>query len=85
MDLRCVKFEVNEAFECDLRTFIVGERAVLARLKPVTPVEVALQRMFTAEDVLSFARGQRVTADAMQILERSTLEWKMMSSRWVGT
>ena len=43
MDLHCVKFKVHEAFKCELRTFIIGEWAVLARLKLVMLVEVALQ------------------------------------------
>jgi len=74
MDSRSVIFEVHKAFERELRTFIVGDWAILARLKPMMPVKVALQRMFTAENVLSFEQGQRGVANAMQTLERSTLE-----------
>jgi len=44
-----VTFKVHEAFERELRTFVVGEWTVLARLKTVVPVKVALQRMLTAE------------------------------------
>ncbi len=84
MDPRRVILEVHEALERESRTFIVGEWAVLARLKPVMPVKVALQRMFAAEDVLSLEQGQRGVADAMQTLERPTSKWKMMSSRYVG-
>ena len=84
MDPRRVNLEVHEAPERESRTFIVGEWAVLARLKPVMPVEVALQRMFAAEDVLSFEQRWRGVADAMQTLERPTSEWKIMSSRYVG-
>jgi len=65
-----VIFEMHKAFERELRTFIVGEWAVLARLKPIVPVRVTLPRIFTAEDVLSFEQGQRNVADAMQTLER---------------
>jgi len=54
MDPRYVILKVHEAFERELRTSIVGEWVDLARLKTVMPVKVALQRMFTAEDVLSF-------------------------------
>ncbi len=50
MNPRRVILEVHEAFERELRTVIVGEWAILARQKPVMPVKVALQRMFTAED-----------------------------------
>ncbi len=57
MDPRRVILEVHEAPERESRTFIVGEWAVLAWLKPVMPVKVALQRMFTAEDVLLFEQG----------------------------
>ena len=46
MDPCGILFKVHEAFECELCTFIVRERAVLARLKPVMPVKVALQREF---------------------------------------
>jgi len=60
-----VTFKVHEAFKRELRTFIVGEWTVLARLKTVVPVKVALQRMLTAENVLSFKQGQRGIADAM--------------------
>lgn len=49
-----VTFKVYEASERELRIFIIGEWAILARLKPMMPVKVALQRMFTTEDVLSF-------------------------------
>ena len=54
MDPSILTLKVHEAFEHELRTFINGERAVLVRLKPMMPVEVALQRVFAAEDVLSF-------------------------------
>jgi len=47
-------FKVYKAFKRELRTFIVRKRAVLARLKPVMPVKVTLQRIFATEDVLSF-------------------------------
>ena len=81
MDPRCVVFKVHEAFECEPRTFIIRELAVQARLKTMMPVKVALQRVFTAEGVLSFKRGQRGVADAMQTLERPTLEWRVTSKR----
>ncbi len=35
-------FEVHEAFERELRAFIIEEWTVLARLKLVMPVEVTL-------------------------------------------
>ncbi len=54
MDPCSVTFEVHKTFERELRTFIVGERAVLARLKPMMPVKMALQRMLAPENVLSF-------------------------------
>jgi hypothetical protein len=54
MNPRRVIFIVHEACECQLRAFIVREWAVLAWLKPMMPVKVALQRMLTAEDMLSF-------------------------------
>jgi len=49
IDLRCVK-----AFKGKLPTFVIGEWAVLARLKVMVLIEVTLQRMVTAEDMLSF-------------------------------
>lgn len=55
---------VHEAFEGELRTFIIREWAVLARLKPMTPVKVALQRVLATEGVLSFEQGERGDADA---------------------
>lgn len=63
MDTCRVVLEVYEAFEPKLRTSIVGEWAILARLKTVMPVKVALQRIFTTEDVLSFEQGQRSVAN----------------------
>ena len=57
MDPYCVILKVYKAFECELRTFIIREWAVLARLKSMMPVKVALQRVFTAEGVLSFELG----------------------------
>ena len=57
MNPRCMIFEVHENVEHELGTFIIREWAVLARLKSMMPVKVALQRMFAAEDVLSFAQG----------------------------
>jgi hypothetical protein len=74
VNLRRVIFEVHEAFKRELRTIIVGEWAVLARLKPMVPVKVTLQGVFAAEDVLSFEQGQRDVVDAMQTLERPTLK-----------
>lgn len=65
---------VYEVLERELRAFIVGEWAVLARLKPMMPIKVVLQRVLTAEDVLSFEQVQRGVADAIQILERSILK-----------
>lgn len=47
-------FKVHEAIERELPTSDVGERAALAGLELMVPVEVALQRKLTAEDVLSF-------------------------------
>lgn len=47
-------FEVYEVLERKLRTSLVGKWAILAGLKAVMPVRMALQRMFTAEDILSF-------------------------------
>ncbi len=44
---RCVVFKVHKAFERELPTFIVRERANLTRLKPMMPVKVVLQRMLT--------------------------------------
>ncbi len=71
---RCVVFKVHKAFERELPTFIVRERVNLTRLKPMMPVKVVLQRMLTAEDVLSLGQGQRGVAEAMQILVRLVLE-----------
>ena len=48
------------------------------------PVEVALQRMLTAEDVLSFMQGQRGVVKAVQTLERPALEWELTSKWRVG-
>jgi len=84
MDPRSVIFEVHKAFERELRTVIVGEWAVLARLKPMMPVKVALQRMFATEGVLAFEQGQCSVTDAMQTLERSTLEWELASDQCLG-
>ena len=66
--------KVHKVFKHELCTFITREWAFLARLKSVMPVEVALQRIFTAENVLSFMQGQPNVADAMQTLERLTLK-----------
>ncbi len=71
---RCVVFKVHKAFERELPTFIVRERANLTRLKPMMPVKMVLQRMLTAEDVLSLGQGQCGVAEAMQILVRLVLE-----------
>ena len=60
-----VTFKVHKASERELRIFIIGEWAILARLKPMMPVKVALQRMFTTEDVLSFEQGQCGVANIM--------------------
>ena len=57
MGPRSVIFEVHEASEHELRTFVVREWAFLARVKLVMPVKVALQRMLAAEDILSFRQG----------------------------
>ncbi len=57
MDHCSMIFKVHKAFECELCTFVIRERAVPARLKRVMPVKVTLQRMLAAENVLSF--GQR--------------------------
>jgi len=81
MDPRCVTFKVHEAIERELPTSDVGEWAALAGLKLVVPVEVALQRKLTAEDVLSFMQGQRGVAKAVQTLERPALEWEL-TSKW---
>ncbi len=43
MDPRCVTFKVHEAVERKLPTSDIGEWAVLAGLKLMVPVEVALQ------------------------------------------
>lgn len=82
MDPCSVILKVHKAFECELRTFIIREWAALARLKPMTPVKVALQGVLAAEGVLSFEQGQRGIADAMQTLERPTLEWNLTSKRY---
>lgn len=74
MNPRCVILKVHEAFECELRTFIVREWAVLARLKSMMPIKVALQRVLAIEDVLSFELEQRDVANAIQTLKRSTLK-----------
>lgn len=50
-------FEVHGIVEHELDTFIVGEWIVLARLKPMIPVEAALLRMPTAEVVCWFKQG----------------------------
>jgi len=76
-DPRCVTFKVREAIERELPTSDVGEWAALAGLKLMVPVEVALQRKLTAEDVLSFMQGQRGVAKAVQTLERLALEWEL--------
>jgi len=54
MDPRCVVFKVYKAFERKLPICDIREWAALARPKLIVPVEVALQRMLTAEDILSF-------------------------------
>lgn len=41
-------------------------------------IEVAWQRMLTAEDMLSFAQGQRGVAEAIQTWERPALEWELI-------
>lgn len=74
MDTRCVTFKVNEAFERELPTSNIGEWAALARLKLMVSVEVAVQRMLTAEDVFSFMQGQCGVAKTVQTLERLALE-----------
>ncbi len=56
MNSRSVTFKVHETFERELRTFIVEKRAVLTEPKPVMSIKVTLQRIFAAEDVLSFAQ-----------------------------
>lgn len=81
MDPRCVTFKVHEAFERKLSTSDIGECAALARLKLMVPVEVALQRILTAEDVLLFTQRQRGVAKAVQILKRPAMEWEL-TSRW---
>lgn len=43
MDPCIVILEVHKTFEGELRTFVIREWAVLARLKPMMPVKVALQ------------------------------------------
>ncbi len=43
MDPRCVILKVHETVEHELRAFIIREWAVLARLKQMMPVKVALQ------------------------------------------
>lgn len=58
-------FKVHEAIERELPTSDVGEQAALAGLELMVPVEVALQRKLTAEDVLSFMQGQRSVAKAV--------------------
>ena len=84
MDPRCVTFKVHEAFERELPTSDIGEWAALARLKLMVPVEVALQRMLTAEDVLSFMQGQCGVAKAVQTLERPALEWELTLKWRIG-
>ena len=84
MDHRSVIFKVYKAFEREPHTSITGERAALARLKLMVPVEVVLQRVLAAEDVFSFTQGQPGIAKAIQKLERPTLEWKLTPKRSVG-
>ena len=84
MHPRCVTFEVHDAFERELPTSDIGEWPALARLNLMVPVEVALQRMLTAEDVLSFMQRQRGIAKAVQTLESSALEWELTSKWRVG-
>ena len=55
MNSSCADFIMHEAFVSELRAVIAGEWAALARLKLMVPIKVALERMLTAEDVLSFA------------------------------
>lgn len=81
MGPRCVTFKVHEAFERKLSTSDIGECAALARLKLMVPVEVALQRILTAEDVLLFTQRQRGVAKAVQTLKRPAMEWEL-TSRW---
>lgn len=47
-------FKVHQAFERELRTSIAGKWAVLPRLELMVPIEVAFQRMLTAEVAFSF-------------------------------
>ena len=54
MEPRCVTFKVHEAVEGKLFTSDIGEWAALTRQKLTMPVEMALQRILTAEDMLSF-------------------------------
>ncbi len=77
-------FEMHEAVDRELSAFIVGEWAVLARLEAMMPVEVALQRMLTTEDMLSFAQRQRGVANTVQTLERLAFEWESTSDGGVG-
>lgn len=74
MNPRCVTFKVHEAIERELPTSDVGEWAALIGLKLVVPIEVALQRKLTVEDVLSFMQEQRDVAKAVQTLKRPTLK-----------
>ena len=67
MGPRRMILKVHETFECELCTFIVWERAVLARLKLVMPIKVALQRMLAAENVSSFGQRQRGITEAMAL------------------
>ena len=76
--------EVHKALERELRTVIVGEWAILARLKPMMTVKVTLQRMFAAEDVLSLEQGQHGVTDTVQTLERATLNCKLTSKRRIS-
>jgi hypothetical protein len=74
MNSRCVTFKVHETIERELPTSDVKKWAALAGLKLMMPIEVALQRKLTVEDVLSFMQGQRDVAKAVQTLERSALK-----------
>ena len=64
MDLRCVTLEGYKAFKYELRTFIAGKWAILARLELMMPIEVAFQRILTAEIAFSFIFRQPGVADA---------------------
>lgn len=70
-----VILKMHEAFECELRTFIMGmSSSGQAEIDGTGQSGAATSALLAAEGVLSFEQGQRDMGDAMQTLERPTLK-----------